>query len=113
MEDVMAETLEGPRSTHLSASTDCWQVRKPAATTLCGEIERHRAALGSAVRQAIDEIQDAENCVTSTLEKSAEHRRLDQRSPNGGPIAPTRNRAPGPRLRRERLARRKMHFDMA
>jgi hypothetical protein len=59
MEDVMAETLEGKidsfeRFDRLLASSEA---RRNNALR---EIERHRAALGSAVRQAIDEIQDAE-----------------------------------------------------
>jgi len=59
MEDVMAETLEGKidsfeRFDRLLASSED---RRNNARR---EIERHRAALGSAVRQAIDEIQDAE-----------------------------------------------------
>ena len=59
MEDVMAETLEGKidsfeRFDRLLASSEA---RRNNARR---EIERHRAALGSAVRQAIDEIQDAE-----------------------------------------------------
>jgi hypothetical protein len=59
MEDVMAETLEGKidsfeRFDRLLASSEA---RRNNALR---EIERHRAALGSAVRQAIDGIQDAE-----------------------------------------------------
>jgi hypothetical protein len=59
MEDVMAETLEGKidsfeRFDRLLASSEA---RRNNALR---EIERHRAALGAAVRQAMDEIQDAE-----------------------------------------------------
>jgi hypothetical protein len=59
MEDVMAETLEGKidsfeRFDRLLASSEA---RRNNALR---EIERHRAALGAAVRQAIDEIQDTE-----------------------------------------------------
>ena len=59
MEDVMAETLEGKidsfeRFDRLLASLEA---RRNNARR---EIERHRAALGAAVRQAIDEVQDAE-----------------------------------------------------
>ena len=60
MEDVMAETLEGKidsfeRFDRLLASSEA---RRNNALR---EIERHRAALGAAVRQAVDdEIQDAE-----------------------------------------------------
>jgi len=59
MEDVMAETLEGKidsfeRFDRLLASSEA---RRNNALR---EIERHRAALGSAVLQAIDEVQDAE-----------------------------------------------------
>ncbi len=59
MEDVMAETLEGQidlfeRFDRLLASSEA---RRNNALR---EIERHRAALGAAVRQAIDEVQDAE-----------------------------------------------------
>jgi hypothetical protein len=59
MEDVMAETLEGKidsfeRFDRLLARSEA---RRNNALR---EIERHRAALGSAVRQAIDEVQDAE-----------------------------------------------------
>jgi hypothetical protein len=59
MEDVMAETLEGKidsfeRFDRMLASSEA---RRNNALR---EIERHRAALGVAVRQAIDEVQDAE-----------------------------------------------------
>ena len=60
MEDVMAETLEGKidsfeRFDRMLASSEA---RRNHALR---EIERHRAALGAAVRQAVDdEIQDAE-----------------------------------------------------
>ena len=59
MEDVMAETLEGKidsfeRFDRMLASSEA---RRNNALR---EIERHRAALGAAVRQATDEIQDAE-----------------------------------------------------
>jgi hypothetical protein len=59
MEDVMAETLEGKidsfeRFDRLLASSEA---RRNNALR---EIERHRAALGAAMRQAIDEVQDAE-----------------------------------------------------
>ena len=59
MEDVMAETLEGKidsfeRFDRLLASSEA---RRNNALR---EIERHRAAFGAAVRQAIDEVQDAE-----------------------------------------------------
>jgi hypothetical protein len=59
MEDVMAETLEGKidafeRFDRMLASSEA---RRNNALR---EIERHRAALGAAVRQAIDEVQDAE-----------------------------------------------------
>ena len=59
MEDVMAKTLEGEidsfeRFDRMLASSEA---RRNNALR---EIERHRAALGVAVRQAIDEIQDAE-----------------------------------------------------
>jgi hypothetical protein len=59
MEDVMAETLEGKidsfeRFDRLLASSEA---RRNNARR---EIERHRAAFGAAVRQAIDEVQDAE-----------------------------------------------------
>jgi len=59
MEDVMAETLEDKidsfeRFDRLLASSEA---RRNNARR---EIERHRAALGAAVRQAIDEVQDAE-----------------------------------------------------
>jgi hypothetical protein len=59
MEDVMAETLEGKidsfeRFDRLLAS---WEGRRNNALR---EIERHRAAFGAAMRQAIDEVQDAE-----------------------------------------------------
>ena len=59
MEDVMAETLEDKiepfeRFDRLLASSEA---RRNNALR---EIERHRAAFGAAVRQAIDEVQDAE-----------------------------------------------------
>ena len=59
MEDVMAETLEAKidsfeRFDRMLASSE---VRRNNALR---EIDRHRAALGAAVRQAIDEVQDAE-----------------------------------------------------
>ena len=59
MEDVMAETLEGKidsfeRFDRLLASSEA---RRNNALR---EIERHRAAFGAAMRQAIDEVQDAE-----------------------------------------------------
>src|SRR3984957_7032060 len=59
MEDVMAETLEGKidsfeRFDRLLASSEA---RRNNARQ---EIERHRAALGAAMRQAMDEIPDAE-----------------------------------------------------
>ena len=59
MEDVMAETLEGKidsfeRFDRLLASSED---RRNNARR---EIERHRAAFGAAMRQAIDEVQDAE-----------------------------------------------------
>jgi hypothetical protein len=59
MEDVMAETLEDKidsfeRFDRLLASLEA---RRNNALR---EIERHRAALGAAVGQAIDEVQDAE-----------------------------------------------------
>jgi hypothetical protein len=59
MEDVVAETLEGKidsfeRFDRMLASAEA---RRNNALR---EIERHRTALGAAVRQAIDEVQDAE-----------------------------------------------------
>jgi hypothetical protein len=59
MEDVMAKTLEGEidsfeRFDRMLASSEA---RRNNALR---EIDRHRAALGGAVRQAIDEVQDAE-----------------------------------------------------
>ena len=59
MEDVMAETLEGKidsfeRFDRLLASSEA---RRNNALR---EIERHRSALGAAVRQAMDEVEDAE-----------------------------------------------------
>ena len=59
IEDVMAKTLEGKidsfeRFDRLLASSEA---RRNNALR---EIDRHRAALGGAVRQAIDEVQDAE-----------------------------------------------------
>ena len=59
MEDVMAETLEGKidsyeRFDRLLVSSEA---RRNNALR---EIDRHRAALGAAVRQAIDEVQDGE-----------------------------------------------------
>jgi hypothetical protein len=59
MEDVMAETLEGKidsfeRFDRMLASSEA---RRNNALR---EIERHRAAFGAAMRQAIDEVQDAE-----------------------------------------------------
>jgi hypothetical protein len=59
MEDVIAETLEGKidsfeRFDRMLASSEA---RRNNALR---EIERHREALGAAVRQAIDEVQDAE-----------------------------------------------------
>ena len=59
MEDVMAETLEGKidlfeRFDRLLASSEARH------NNALREIERHRAALGAAMRHAIDEIQDAE-----------------------------------------------------
>jgi hypothetical protein len=59
MEDVMAKTLEGEidsfeRFDRMLASSEA---RRNNALR---EIERHRAALGAAMRQAIDEVQDAE-----------------------------------------------------
>jgi hypothetical protein len=59
MDDVMAETLEDKidsfeRFDRLLASSE---VRRNNALR---EIERHRAALGAAVRQVIDDVQDAE-----------------------------------------------------
>jgi len=59
MEDVMAETLEGKidsfeRFDRLLASLE------GRRNNALREIERHRAAFGAAVRQAIDEVQDAE-----------------------------------------------------
>jgi hypothetical protein len=59
MQDVMAETLEGKidsfeRFDRMLASSEA---RRNNALR---EIERHRAALSTAVRQAIDEVQDAE-----------------------------------------------------
>ena len=59
MEDVMAETLESKidsfeRFDRMLASSEA---RRNNALR---EIERHRAALGAAVRQAIDEVQDVE-----------------------------------------------------
>jgi hypothetical protein len=59
MEDVMAATLEdkidsSERFDRMLASSEG---RRNSALR---EIERHRAALGAAVRQAVDEIQDAE-----------------------------------------------------
>jgi hypothetical protein len=59
MEDVMAKTLEGEidsfeRFDRMLASSEA---RRNNALR---EIERHRAALGAAVRQAIDGVQDAE-----------------------------------------------------
>jgi hypothetical protein len=59
MEDVMAETLEGKidsfeRFDRMLASSE---VRRNNALR---EIDRHRAAFGAPVRQAIDELQDAE-----------------------------------------------------
>ena len=59
MEDVMAETLEDKiepfeRFDRMLASSEA---RRNNALR---EIERHRAALGAVMRQAIDEVQDAE-----------------------------------------------------
>jgi hypothetical protein len=59
MEDVMAKTLEGEidsfeRFDRMLASSEA---RRNKALR---EIEQHRAALGAAVRQAIDGVQDAE-----------------------------------------------------
>ena len=59
MEDVMAETLEGKidsfeRFDRMLASSE------GRRNNALREIQRHRAALGAAVRQAIDEVQDAE-----------------------------------------------------
>ena len=59
MEDVMAKTLEGEidsfeRFDRLLASSE------GRRNNALREIDRHRAALGGAVRQAIDEVQDAE-----------------------------------------------------
>ena len=59
MEDVMAETLEGKidsfeRFDRMLASSEA---RRNNALR---EIERHRGALGAAVREAIDEVEDAE-----------------------------------------------------
>ena len=59
IEDVMAKTLEGEidsfeRFDRILASSEA---RRNNALS---EIDRHRAALGGAVRQAIDEVQDAE-----------------------------------------------------
>jgi hypothetical protein len=59
IEDVMAKTLEGEsdsfeRFDRILASSEA---RRNNALR---EIDRHRAALGGAVRQAIDEVQDAE-----------------------------------------------------
>ncbi|HEX4209889.1 MAG TPA: hypothetical protein VHY56_05815 [Candidatus Binataceae bacterium] len=69
MEDVMADTLEGKiesfeRFDRLLASSEA---RRNNALR---EIERHRAALGDAVRQAIDEVQDAEFRDVDTAEVS-------------------------------------------
>jgi hypothetical protein len=71
MEDVMAETLEGKidsfeRFDRLLASSEA---RRNNARR---EIERHRAALGAVVRQAIDEVQDAEFRDVETGEVSGE-----------------------------------------
>jgi hypothetical protein len=59
IEDVMAKTLEGEidsfeRFDRILASSEA---RRNNALR---EIDRHRAALGAALRQAIDEVQDAE-----------------------------------------------------
>jgi len=59
IEDVMAKTLEGEidsfeRFDRILASSEA---RRNNALS---EIDRHRAALGGAVRHAIDEVQDAE-----------------------------------------------------
>ena len=59
IEDVMAKTLEGEidsfeRFDRMLASSEA---RRNNALR---EIDRHRAALGGAVRHAIDEVQDAE-----------------------------------------------------
>ena len=74
------------------------------------EIDRHRAALGSVVRQSIEDIEDADFRDVETGQATTGP--LPVRG-DSAPIAPTRNRAPGPRLWQERLARRRMHFDMA
>jgi hypothetical protein len=59
MEDVMAETLEGKidsfeRFDRMLASSEARR------NNTLREIEHHHAALGAAVRQAIDQVQDAE-----------------------------------------------------
>jgi hypothetical protein len=59
MEDVIAETLEGKidsfeRIDRMLASSE------GRRNNALREIERHRAALGAVMRQAIDEVQDAE-----------------------------------------------------
>jgi hypothetical protein len=77
MEDVMAETLEA-RSTHLSASTDCWQVRKPAATMLCGRSSATAQLLAPRCDKGLMKFR-TRNSLTSIPEKSVELRRHDQR----------------------------------
>ena len=59
MEDVLAKTLVGKidlfeRFDRMLASSEARH------NNALREIERHRAAVGAAVRQAIDEVQDAE-----------------------------------------------------
>jgi hypothetical protein len=59
MEDVMAETLEGKIDSfeRFDRLLESSEGRRNKALR---EIDRHRAAFGAAMRQAIDEVQDAE-----------------------------------------------------
>ena len=59
MEDVMAETLEGKINSfeRFDRLLESSEGRRNKALR---EIDRHRAAFGAAMRQAIDEVQDAE-----------------------------------------------------
>ena len=79
MEDVMPRRSRA-RSTHLSASTDCWQVRKPAATTLCGKSSVTAQLLAPRCDKRLMKFR-MRNSATSTPEKCSEHRPLDQRPP--------------------------------
>ena len=79
MEDVMAETLEG-KIDLFERFDRCLQVRKPAATTRCGRssVTAQPSAPWCDKRSVKFRMR---NSVTSTPEKSAEQRRLDQRPP--------------------------------